>query len=85
MSKVQNYSSVKQKKNSVFLHFVSHASHISQGVTSRVYYVITLPRLKGALNPNFFNLTINIENFCSRNVLVPFLNFLWLEVIGLHL
>jgi len=35
--------------------------------------------LKGALNPNFLNLTINKEKFCSRNDLVSFLNLLELK------
>jgi len=33
---------------------------------------------KGALNPNFLNLTIE-KNFGFRNVLVPFLNLLLLK------
>jgi len=33
-------------------------------------------RLKGTLNPNFLNFTINKKNFYSRYVLVPFLNLL---------
>jgi len=36
--------------------------------------------IKGALNPNFLNLTIE-KNFDSRNVLVPFLNLFLLEVV----
>jgi len=39
----------------------------------------TILVLKGALNPNFVNLTINREKFCSRNVLVLFLNLLLLK------
>jgi len=36
--------------------------------------------LKGALNPNFLNLTMSIEkDFGFRNVLVPFLNLLLLK------
>jgi len=37
------------------------------------------PAIKGALNPNFLNLTMNRENFGSRNVLVQFLNLLLLK------
>jgi len=35
--------------------------------------------LKGALNPNFLNLTVNREKFGSRNVLATSLNLLLLK------
>jgi len=46
---------------------------------SSQYLSNLLQGLKGVLKPNFINLTINSENFGSRNVLVPFLNLLLLK------
>jgi len=42
---------------------------------------VSKQKFKGALNPNFLNLTINREKkICSRYVLVPFFHLLLLKV-----
>jgi len=55
------------------MHLCAKRSY-SENYLKHLYFII-----KEALNPNFLNLTINRENFGSRNVLVPFLNLLLLK------
>jgi len=57
------------------LNFTQDAASVDMGTLKLTQFL----QIKGALNPNFLNLTINREKICSRYVLVSFLNLILLK------